>query len=236
MHHRRTDGAAEDVPGVVTAIRLLHRLVIATATLATLCELFGWNEMFGLTKPLPMALAVILLLAGPAGERPARLLLALAMAAALAGDVLLLFPDGFILGLVAFLGTHSCYLLLFRRGVGWFPVRLAPIAVLALSGVILAWEFPLLPASLRLPVAVYTSIIALMVSQAIGRAARLGTRDAWLVAVGAALFMASDTMISIDRFVLPFALSGFAIMASYYLGQILILRHALTDAAVPGRG
>ncbi|MEI9983746.1 MAG: lysoplasmalogenase family protein [Aliidongia sp.] len=43
-------------------------------------------------------------------------------------------------------------------------------------------------------------------------------------------------MISIDRFVLPFALSGFAVMATYYLGQILILRHALADAAMPERG
>ncbi|MEI9983745.1 MAG: lysoplasmalogenase family protein [Aliidongia sp.] len=76
-----------------------------------------------------------------AGDRSARLLLALAMAAALAGDVLLLFPDGFILGLVAFLGTHLCYLFLFRRGVGWFPTRLAPIAVLALAGVIWPGNF-----------------------------------------------------------------------------------------------
>jgi uncharacterized membrane protein YhhN len=68
-----------------------------------------------------------------------------------------------------------------------------------------------------------------MVSQAIGRATRLGTRDAWLTASGAALFMASDTMISLNRFVAPFALADVAIMASYYLGQILILRHALKD-------
>jgi len=176
-----------------------------------------------------MALAVISLLPASTGDRPARILLAVAMAAALAGDVLLLIEGWFIAGLLAFLVTHLCYLALFRRGVGWFPSRLAPVVILGLAALILAWEFPRLPAELRVPVAVYTSVIGLMVSQAIGRATVLGTRAAWLVAGGAALFMASDTMISINRFVLPFDLSGFAIMATYYLGQILILRHALVE-------
>jgi uncharacterized membrane protein YhhN len=210
---------------MILTSRLLHLLVIATATLATLCALYGWDDLFRLTKPLPMALAVILLLAGSAGNRPARLLLAVA----LAGDVLLMVPNGFMAGLIAFLGTHLCYLPLFRRGVGWLPSRLAAAAVLGLPGLVLAWEFPLLPGALRLPVGVYTTVIALMVAQAIGRAAKLGTRVAWLTASGATLFVASDTMISLNRFVAPLPLADFAIMASYFLGQILILRHALED-------
>ena len=209
----------------------LHLLIVATALFATACTLVGWDTAFLVAKPLPMALAVLLLAIGSGGDRTARLLLTLAMAAALAGDVLLLVPNGFMAGLIAFLGTHCCYLALFRRQVGWFPSKPALIAVLGLAGLVLAWEFPLLPGGLRLPVGVYTTVIALMVSQAIGRATRLGTRDAWLTASGAALFMASDTMISVNRFVAPFPLSGFAIMATYYLGQILILRHALKDAA-----
>ncbi len=204
----------------------LPALVIATALFATACTLFGWETAFAIAKPLPMALAVLSLVLG---SGPARWLLALAMAAALAGDVLLLVPNGFMAGLIAFLGTHCCYLALFRRRVGWFPSRLAAVAVLAVAGLVLAWEFPLLPGALRLPVGVYTTVIALMVSQAIGRALRLGTRAAWLTAAGAALFMASDTMISVNRFVAPFPFADFAIMASYYLGQILILRHALKD-------
>ena len=210
-------------------IAALHALVIATALFATTCTLFGWDTAFLIAKPLPMALAVLLLAIDSGGDRTARLLLTLAMAAALAGDVLLLVPNGFMAGLIAFLGTHLCYLALFRRGVGWFPSKPALIAVLVLAGLVVAWEFPLLPGGLRLPVGVYTTVIALMVSQAIGRAIRLGTRHAWLTASGAALFMASDTMISVNRFVAPFPLSDFAIMASYYLGQILILRHALKD-------
>jgi len=208
----------------------LSALVILTALFATACSLFGWDTAFLVAKPLPMALAVLLLATGKGGDRTARRLLTLAMAAALAGDVLLMVPGGFMAGLIAFLGTHCCYLALFRRGVGWFPSKPAAAAVLAVAGLVLAWEFPMLPGALRLPVGVYTTVIALMVSQAIGRAIRLRTLDAGLTAASAALFMASDTMISINRFVAPFRLAGFAIMATYYLGQILILRHALRDA------
>ena len=177
-----------------------------------------------------MALAVASLLAGRGGERRGRHLLTVAMTAALAGDVLLLNGDWFLFGLLAFLITHLTYLVLFRRAVGWFPSRLALAAILAVAAAVLAWEFPLLPSGLVAPVAIYTGVIALMVAQASGRAVALGTRDAWLVAAGAALFMASDTMISINRFVLPFGWSNVAIMATYYAGQILILRHALAAA------
>ena len=177
-----------------------------------------------------MALAVASLLAERGGDGRARRLLTVAMAAALAGDVLLLNESWFLFGLLAFLVTHLTYLALFRRGVGWFPSRLALAAILAVAAAVTAWEFPRLPSGLVVPVAVYTGVIALMVAQASGRAVALGTQDAWLVASGAALFMASDTMISINRFVLPFGWSNAAIMATYYAGQILILRHALVAA------
>jgi len=211
------------------SVALLPALVIATALFATACTLLGWDTGFLVAKPLPMALAVLLLATSSGGDRRTRRLLTWAMAAALAGDVLLMVPNGFMAGLIAFLGTHLCYLALFRRGVGWFPSWRAVVVVLGLAVIVLTGEFQLLPSALRLPVAVYTTVIALMVSQAIGRATRLRTRDAWLTASGAALFMASDTMISLNRFVAPLPLADFAIMASYYLGQILILRHALKD-------
>jgi alkylglycerol monooxygenase len=208
-------------------LRVLHSLIIGTALLATLCALVGWDDLFRLTKPLPMALAVVSLLAERGGDRRARHLLTVAMTAALAGDLLLLNESWFLFGLLAFLVTHLTYLALFRREAGWFPSRLALAAILILAAAVLAWEFPLLPPGLIVPVAIYTGVIALMVAQASGRAVALGTRDAWLVAAGAALFMTSDTMISINRFVLPFGWSNVAIMATYYAGQILILRHAL---------
>lgn len=47
------------------------------------------------------------------------------------------------------------------------------------------------------------------------------SRLSW-VAMGALIFMISDTLIAVDRFVSTFAGSDVAIMATYYLAQGLI--------------
>src|SRR5256885_2468722 len=60
-----------------------------------------------------------------------------------------------------------------------------------------------LPAALRLPVAAYVLVIALMAAQALGRARHLGGQPAWTVAIGACFFMASDSLLAINRFVQP---------------------------------
>ena len=57
-----------------------------------------------------------------------RLVLA-ALAASLAGDVLLMAPSLFLPGLVAFLIAHGFYIAAFSRGVGFLPSRLAAAAI-----------------------------------------------------------------------------------------------------------
>jgi uncharacterized membrane protein YhhN len=83
-----------------------------------------------------------------------------------------------------------------------------------------------LPAGLRLPVAVYVVAIALMAAQAIGRAVVLRDARAVAVAVGACVFMLSDTLLAINRFVLPLPLAQFWVLATYYLAQVLIVANA----------
>src|SRR5256885_3327690 len=50
-----------------------------------------------------------------------------------------------------------------------------------------------------LPVAAYVLVIALMAAQALGRARHLGGQPAWTVAIGACFFMASDSLLAINR-------------------------------------
>jgi uncharacterized membrane protein YhhN len=71
-----------------------------------------------------------------------------------------------------------------------------------------------------------------MAAQALGRATLLQTQAAWRVGVGACLFMASDSLIAIHRFVQPLAMSAFWILATYYAAQLLIAGSALER---PGR-
>ncbi|HQD15511.1 MAG TPA: lysoplasmalogenase, partial [Ottowia sp.] len=79
-----------------------------------------------------------------------------------------------------------------------------------------------LPAGLRLPVALYVLAIGLMVAQAVGRATRLRDGPAWRVALGAGLFMLSDSLLATNRFVQPLPLAPLWVLGSYFIAQILI--------------
>ena len=186
-----------------------------------------------------MVLAVWLVLGrgGVASALPGsgKWLLAAALTASLAGDVFLMLPmNAFIPGLASFLLAHLCYIALFRQGIGWFPSRSALAVTLAFGGAMLLVLWPnLADPVLRGAVTVYVLVICLMAAQAIGRATRLRDPGATLVAIGACVFMASDTLIAINRFVTPIALSSLWILASYYLAQTLIVFHMAAAAPRP---
>jgi alkylglycerol monooxygenase len=75
-------------------------------------------------------------------------------------------------------------------------------------------------------------VISLMAAQAMGRATVQGDAASRWVAVGACIFMVSDSLIAIDKFVTPIALSSLWILASYYAAQLLIV-HNTRDALDP---
>ena len=71
--------------------------------------------------------------------------------------------------------------------------------------------------------------VYIAVAQAAGRAAERSTPMARQVAVGACIFMASDTLIAINKFLTPVPQAGLVIMLSYYLAQWLLWRGALRE-------
>jgi len=212
-------------------LTLGEMLLVQAATLATTAAALGWTRLALLSKPLPMAIAILLiaskLYASRAGDTFYALLL-VALGASLAGDVLLMLPgDHFIAGLAAFLLAHGAYLTMFRQGVGWFPSRVALAATLLLGALVLALLWPglhgaLLPAA----VAVYVLMIALMAAQALGRAAVLGDTKSRLAAGGAAIFMLSDAVLGVDRFVAPVPLAPLWVLGCYFAAQTLIVHNA----------
>ena len=142
----------------------------------------------------------------------------------LAGDVALMWPErGFLAGLVSFLLAHLAYLWAFTR-VARFAARPLPfVGYGALAAAILAWLWPSVPAALRGPVLAYVLCLASMAAQAgvVALAAR-GTPDAArarTLALGGALFLASDTLLAINKFALPLPLAGLWILATYWAAQ-----------------
>ncbi|MDQ1385810.1 MAG: hypothetical protein QOG65_3189 [Actinomycetota bacterium] len=143
-----------------------------------------------------------------------------ALVCSLAGDVFLMVPgDLFVPGLAAFLVGHLAYLVGFwvnGPSVGALVVAVivtvgavTPVARRVLTAIAASGE----PRELRIAVVAYMVVISAMLATAL---ATLNT----LAAVGAVLFVASDSMIAWDRFVRKFAWAPVAIMVTYHLGQV----------------
>jgi uncharacterized membrane protein YhhN len=197
---------------------------------ALLSSHFSLFSLYAILKPLTMALALVCVwqVADRHRHPVATWYLLAGLGLSLVGDVCLLVPDGFIPGLVAFLLAHVCYIRLFRRDAPWLAHRMAAVAVLSMGAAIYAYLWTQgLPGALRIPVGLYVLVIALMASQAIGRAAILHNPGACSVAWGAVSFMASDTILAIDKFVQPVPGVAFGVLGSYYVAQWLIVHGML---------
>ncbi len=215
--------------------RVLEWLLIASAVLATLSSTLGLLTLHYVFKPLTMLLAVgLVLLRAQSRGTLARfdILLLLALLASLAGDVFLMLPGNYFLpGLASFLVAHLFYIALFRQNVPWFANRRALLGTLAAGAAMYAWVWGGLgDPVLKVAVAAYVTVIALMVGQAIGRASVQQNRAARAVALGACCFMLSDSLIAINRFVQPLPLVPLWVLSSYYLAQILMVRNAKSVA------
>jgi uncharacterized membrane protein YhhN len=134
------------------------------------------------------------------------------------GDVLLVGEGkaAFAAGLGAFLLGHLAYVagIATLVPVGAWPSPLAALPAIA-GAVALAWLWPHL-GSLRVPVIAYVAAIVAMVVGA------LAARDRPHLAVGAALFFASDLSVARDRFVAPGLANRAWGLPAYYAGQLLI--------------
>lgn len=219
----------KSVPDRIGALELL---LITVAALSTATSTLGLLLPHLILKPLTLLIAIVLVAVRAYASMDTSkfyIYLIAALAASLAGDVFLMLPSGayFIPGLASFLVAHLFYIALFRQGIAWFPSRLALLSTLGVGGAMymLVWG-GLTDTLLKVAVAAYVTVIALMVAQAIGRATVQRDTAAARVALGACIFMLSDSLIAINRFVQPLPLAPLWVLATYYLAQILIVHNA----------
>ena len=219
-------------------------LIFGAATAGDLLAMLSpqWAALNYVCKPLLLlSLGLYYYRAAP---RPAPLVLA-ALALSWLGDVLLLFQDGrplfFMGGLGAFLGAHACYIGAYRqhqwagpgRPLGWrmgvgLPVVVAGVALLAALAPGLG--------ALRLPVMAYAAVLVLMVLAAVYRAGRTTPASFAWVGAGAGLFMVSDSLLALNKFLEPLPNAGFWIMLTYCAAQFGIVRGLLAHARAGSPG
>lgn len=169
-------------------------------------------------KPLPVLALLGWLHDAPPSDY--RRWISLGLIFSLVGDLLLAWPgDLFVFGLGAFLVAHLAYLKAYLsdcRRPALPALLVAAVAGAVLLGILIAHDLgPLL-----VPVIVYGLAISAMLWRAL---ARLGSdvpqRSAVLAAVGAVVFVFSDSVIGISRFVVAFDAAPYLIILSYWLGQ-----------------
>ena len=177
------------------------------------------------TKGLPVIALIFWLNSAPASTY--RRWISFGLLFGLGGDILLDIPEAqlanqFVLGLGSFLVGHLAYIRAYTSDTR----RLAPAGLLfalVCGGSMLAIlnSSPEGLGAFLLPVAIYALVISCMLWRAVARigVAAVPRESALLAAGGALLFVISDAMIGINRFVQPFEAAPYAIIITYWLGQ-----------------
>lgn len=191
---------------------------------------YGWpdQKLHYIFKPATTILILFVALTAPASKY--KILIVIGILFSLAGDIFLMLPsDQFLIGLICFLITHICYIVAFllasRFGRPSWPYVLLALIAIAIFELVSRG----IDAKMKLPVAIYAAALSLMTAQALARRLQLKTKSSELAAIGAFLFLISDTTLAYDRFVTGLIAAHAIILSTYYAAQLLIALSALSE-------
>lgn len=238
-------------------LKPLEYLYFATAVVELYAEVTNNDLLHFFSKPLLMILLLAFYIQaskGPLGRLQG--FIAASLVFAWVGDVALMFvpkspddieimgiakkPNYFLAGLAAFLFAHMLYAIAFanvsdknkkpvlRKRV-WVVIPLVIYMAAFLYALVPAINAQPLTRPFLGPVIIYSAAIATMVAFALNRYGRVNDKSFAFVFGGALLFMFSDSIIAINKFIQPFAAAGIFIMALYIAGQYLIVKGAIAQ-------
>ena len=173
-------------------------------------------------KAIPVSTLMVLVLRDMRGF--ARICLTGALLGSVCGDILLELPYAnlFIFGLVAFLVAHLFYTVLFFRYAkspdGFAKVVMAGLVLFA--GVMI-WIFRGIPPALYGPVVLYIVVICTM---SIG--ALLVPAENRLLFWGAIMFIASDVVLALNKFLMTIPYGRVINISLYFIAQFIIIMAA----------
>lgn len=169
-------------------------------------------------KEIPDIALAILALTAVIGLRGKLLFVAVLFCAA--GGVALELEAGkyFMFGLVFFLLAHVMYIVTFSRDLKVQKSRIPAVVLLVIYGLIMAFVLRPSLGEMALPVYFYLVVITTM-----GIFAALRASKSKLVLYGAISFIVSDSILAINKFLVPVLASDYLVMITYYLAQFLIV-------------
>jgi uncharacterized membrane protein YhhN len=147
------------------------------------------------------------------------------------GDVFLLYESRnalfFIFGLAAFLITHICYIIYFLtiKSTQTSLLRQQPWLAALVAGYgcsLIMFLYPGL-GELKIPVMIYAVVICSMLLCSLHVFYKTGRPANVYFVTGALLFVLSDSMLAVNKFVSPFPSAGFLLMLTYCAAQFCIV-------------
>lgn len=215
----------EESPSASAALNILF---VVAALAAILSSVLGtnWLWLHYISKPLATALLLVIVwrILAPISTRYKWAVFA-GLVFSLCGDIFLMLPqDYFVPGLICFLITHCFYLGALTGDVRFGAKPLTFLACMVLATFMVWGLWTHLAPDLKLPVAAYALVLGLMAAQAISRAQVLSTRTARLAAIGAVLFMVSDSLLAYGKFRFDIPLGRLWVLATYFAAQWFIAR------------
>lgn len=180
------------------------------------------------TKPLLMPLLAIYYMVGAVEFNK---LILIALVFGFVGDVFLMWSErknNFIVGLIAFLLGHLCYVLLFLQNISfakdvppWFYLIIIVYVIGAFS---VMKKLKKYLGDMKVPTYIYMTVILIMSFASIARVWIVGmSMPFFLPFIGSLLFLCSDSMLGFYTFKGKFKNGDIYIMITYVLAQALIV-------------
>jgi len=206
---------------MMIGLLLSWAFVFAVLTVRTYYK--GPRLLYLIFRPLTMAVIIGLVVEAGKSAPPAyRIAVGAGLVASFVGDLfMMLRRKRFAPGLAAFLVAQACYTVAFLSGM---RIRIAAgpaLAILAYGAVLFVILNPGLK-RMRVPVIFYILAISAMALAALERSIQAGSPAALAACAGALLFLVSDSVLAVDRFVRPFRAAQAIILSTYFAAQGLI--------------
>lgn len=186
------------------------------------------------TKPLILfSLFIYFAVNGRSLDRSTYILMLLALFCSWLGDSFLMYEtisaNYFMLGLVSFLTAHILYCIVFlkRWNKSASSTYWVVLITLMLYGSVLFMQLKDSLGELLIPVIIYVSAILLMAITAFRRNKMVTSESFKLVFIGALLFIASDSILAINKFLNTVPYSHILVMGTYATAQYLITKGIL---------
>lgn len=205
----------------------LNFLIFVSAVIAITLDATGNTSLYRAVKPLTSVLVVLLpMLCGRKAPRTYWLLTVTGLLFCLVGDIFLLDEANFVFGLGAFLLAHLLFTISFVA-LDKFKLYLTPLLVLFALG--LGYYLFLYPSlgSLAVPVFLYFLFIVVMCWQGISLYLWKKTKAHGMIAIGVVLFLLSDSILALNKFIVPLAWSGVLVLSTYWAAVALLANAAV---------